>query len=263
MDEVDFRTMVEELRKEGYIVLKEDPQYYEYGADVDTSYDAVHIEGDNYNGNKMLNLGDLAIDKLLKCYRFDTVLDIGCGEGIQSNIFINNGKTVTSIDYGDSDYFKSNKKNKGETIIADFNTYDFKGIQYDCVWCSHILEHQLNVNIFLRKVNSVLKEGGVLAITVPPLKHAIVGGHVTLWNAGLLLYNLVLAGFDCSEASIKTYGYNISVIVKKKTIENVLSMISFDRGDIRKLSAYFPKELNWKKNEWDDPFDGRIISLNW
>ena len=49
------------------------------------------------------------------------------------------------------------------------------------------------VYLFLKKVHSLLNEGGYLAIIVPPRKPFIVGGHVTIWNAGLVLYNLILA----------------------------------------------------------------------
>lgn len=125
-----------------------------------------------------------------------------------------------------------------------------------------VLEHQLNIQDFLVKVNSLIKENGVLAITVPPLKNTIVGGHVSLWNAGLLIYRLVLAGFDCKEASVCTYGYNISVIVKKRSIF-VLDQIAYDVGDLNILSKYFPKGLKYFNSEKDKPFYGKIRKLNW
>ena len=90
--------------------------------------------------------------------------------------------------------------------------------------------------------------------SVPPLKHQIVGGHVSLWNAGLLLYRLILAGFDCSNAAVKSYGYNISVVVRRRNIQ--LPKLIRDSGDIAQLSAYFPKPVN-------HGFDGRIDELNW
>ena len=122
-------------------------------------------------------------------------------------------------------------------------------------WASHVLEHQANPNLFLKKIHSNLKENGILAITVPPLKHEIVGGHLTLWNAGLLLYQLVLAGFNCSDASILTYGYNISIIIRKRSISD-FPELSFDKGDIKKLSNYFPVGF-------EEPFNGNIRRLNW
>ena len=52
---------------------------------------------------------------------------------------------------------------------------------------------------FLGKIRNVVKEGGLVGIVVPPRKPFITDGHVSLWNAGLVVYHLVLAGFDCSE----------------------------------------------------------------
>ena len=205
-------------------------------------------------------LGDRALKLILNRYEFDTVLDIGCGAGIQSDIFLNAGKRVTCIDYGESVYFKENS-HRITTIIGDFNTYNFSE-KYDCIWCCHVLEHQLNPHNFLKKINKILKEEGVLAITVPPLKHEIVGGHVSLWNAGLLLYHLVLAGFDCSEAQVLRYGYNISVVLKKKSV-NVFSKITFDAGDIRAISEYLPRGLEFSDTGVDTPFNGDINRVNW
>ena len=187
----------------------------------------------------------LTFDKLITDYQFNTVLDIGGGKGIYAGLFKAAGKKVYTSDIVDA------------TFQGDFNTYDFGATQFECVWCAHTLEHQLNVNHFLKKINSILVVGGVLAISVPPLKHNIVGGHVSLWNAGLLLYNLILAGFDCSNAAVKTYGYDVSVIVKKMPILK-LPELEYDHGDIEKLSKFFPRELKAKQN-----FHGQILEINW
>lgn len=108
--------------------------------------------------------------------------------------------------------------------------------------------------MFLKKCFDLLEDDGILAITIPPLKHAIVGGHLTLWNAGLLIYNLILAGFDCSKASVKTYGYNISVIVRKK--QAVHGQLVMDNGDIETIAHLFP--FNAKQG-----FHGEIKEINW
>ena len=191
-----------------------------------------------------LTFGSLALKKLLSEYSFDTVLDIGCGEGIHTAIFRDYGKNVTAVDF-----------NPGieEAVIGDYNTTAFE--PHDCIWCCHVLEHQLNVNLFLKKVHRELKEGGVLAVTVPPLKHAIVGGHVTLWNGGMLMYNLVLAGFDCSKVSIKKYGYNVSAILKKETI-SLPKDLCYDNGDLEKLQMFFPSLVH-------QAFNGDIEEYRW
>lgn len=208
-----------------------------------------------------LQFGSYGMQKLITDYEFFTVLDIGSGAGHHSDIFIQNNKDVTAIDYGDSIYFKENKS-KLSTIIADFNNCNIEK-KFDAIWCSHVLEHQLNVNSFLDKIFQLLEDDGILAITVPPGESLVIGGHLTNWNPGILLYNLVMAGFDCSEASVLKYGYNITVIIKKSKKASVdLSKISFDNGDLRKIKQYLPK-VNYKSNEKDDPFDGNIYSLNW
>ena len=97
---------------------------------------------------------------------------------------------------------------------------------------------------------------------MPPLKDRIVAGHVSLWNAGLLLYRLVLAGFDCSEASVRSYGYNVSVILKKKAID-ILGELVFDAGDIETIKPYLPEQIEYIPDLRDLSYDGRIDSINW
>ena len=191
--------------------------------------------------------GNEAAVKLAKDYSFKTLLDIGSGpsQGLNAaNFFKELAKDVTRQDIN---------PNYKPDLLGDFNNLATDKL-YDCIWCSHVLEHQLNVNHFLTKIFHTLKDDGVLAITVPPLKHAIVGGHVTLWNAGLLLYNLILAGFDCKDAAVKSYGYNISVIVNKRTA--ILPELNYDAGDINALNEFFPLGVY-------EGFDGNIQEINW
>jgi SAM-dependent methyltransferase len=201
---------------------------------------------------KQLAFAGAAAQKLLDDYSFETVLDIGCGAGEQSEVFLRHGKKVTALDYGKSIYFEKNQ-HRMPCLIGDFNTMKFDQ-QFDCVWASHVLEHQLNPGLFLRKAFEVTKEGGVVCITVPPLQREILGGHVSFWNAGLLLYQLVLAGFDCRDVSILHYGYNISVIVKKKSA--VLPELAFDNGDVTRILPLLPEGFR-------EGFNGDIALHNW
>jgi predicted SAM-dependent methyltransferase len=43
-----------------------------------------------------------------------------------------------------------------QKLIADYNFTS----KYDAVWCSHVLEHQPNPNIFLTKIYSLLNDSG-------------------------------------------------------------------------------------------------------
>lgn len=185
--------------------------------------------------------GSECLNRLLK-EEFNTVLDVGCGLGEHSRVFAQRGKQVTSTDW--IGQFEG-------VVEGDYNTLEFE--PHDCIWCSHVLEHQLNPNLFLKKLSKDLKPNGWLAITVPPMKESIVGGHLTLWNAGILVYNLVLAGFDCSDCKIKSIDYDVSVIVKKKEI--VLPDLKYDNGDIETLKPFMPpffkQNVNGSIGEWN------------
>lgn len=199
-------------------------------------------------------LSDLGLIKLLKDCKFKTVLDIGSGEGVHANFMREADKIVDTVDYGTSAY--ANKRENEITYVGDFMELNFEK-QYDCVFCSHIMEHQLNVNLFLKKINTLINENGYLLISVPPLRTKLVGGHINQFVPSGLFYHLVLAGFDCSNAMFKIYGYNQTVIVQKKSF-TLPKDLCMDIGDIEKLSKYFPKSLKVKQGT-----EIKATSINW
>lgn len=177
-----------------------------------------------------------------------TVLDVGSGQCEYAAAMREAGLNVTTIDIAHPADIRANFMAAG-VLEGPLHHQWFDG-----VWVSHVLEHQLNVNAFLAKVRSITKPDGLVAITVPPLKHKIVGGHVSLWNAGLLLYNMIVAGWDCSKARVGTYGYNISVLANRT--DAVLPQLHYDCGDIELLAPFFPFKAK-------QGFDGQLPNTNW
>lgn len=182
---------------------------------------------------------DVTIDSLTPGSR---VLDIGSGPGEHSRAFEAAGFHVEQCDL-----------DGGEGRRYEDMPPDLEG--FGCIWASHVVEHLADLQANLVKMRLDLKAGGLLAVTVPPLKHEIVGGHVNLFNAGLLLYRLILAGFDCRDAAVKQYGYNISVLVRRVDIDP-FPQLRMDSGDIDKLAVYFPFPVR-------EGFNGQIIRHNW
>jgi len=169
------------------------------------------------------------------------VLDIGSSDGSHSKYMRYQGMDVITLDHNhDADI------NAVWPIELDYKV--------DAVWCSHILEHSRHPGAFLDAIAEVLKPEGWLAITVPPAKHEVVGGHLSIWNAGLLLYNLILAGFDCRDAKVYSYDYNVSIIVRYR--KAILPKLNYDCGDIELLEAFFPMPVH-------QGFNGIISQLNW
>ena len=142
--------------------------------------------------------------KLISDYEFETVLDIGSGDGLQKDFFEMFGKKVFSVDL-----------NKNADFVGDFLEVEFDRT-FDVIWCSHVLEHQRNVGVFLEKMFSCLKDDGVLVVVVPVHpRERLIAGHLTSWNSGLLCYNLILAGFDCSAAAL-LQNFELGCILKKQ-----------------------------------------------
>jgi len=195
-----------------------------------------------------------ALERLLT-YSWDTCLDIGTGRSEAAAYMKDNGRNVVTLDINPdykpdlvSDYLNFSMPNPGHDL-------------YDAIWVCHVLEHQPNVLNFLRKCYLDLEVGGFLAITVPPAKHEIVGGHLTIWNEGLLLYNLIRAGFDCADARVGIYDYNISVIVRKvinTQLAGTIKILNHDAGDILKLRLFFPKSKFMHEGK-----DGRLGNIRW
>ena len=196
--------------------------------------------------------GSQALARLiLDCPDVDYVLDIGSGRGEHAALMRGNGLDVVTIDL-----------QKPADVVGDFMAWPSREM-FDAVWCCHVLEHQPDPHAFLVACRQRLRPRGVLAVTVPPLKHEIVGGHVTLWNAGLLLYQLILAGFDCREARVGTYSsgpgypvYNVSVIVRVPAEPLELPALKMDAGDIEALAPFFPCAV------WQG-VDGRLPDIRW
>lgn len=199
--------------------------------------------------------GSEALARLLNHEYADVhrVLDVGSGDGRHARFMQAAGREVTTI-----------SMSPPADVIGDYaSDLLVPGVPYDAIWASHVLEHQQNVGEFLRRCYRDLRDGGVLAITVPPPKPNIVGGHLSLWNQGLLLYHLILAGFDCRDARVSApyadveggQPYNLSVIVRK--VPATLPPLLWDKGDIERLADFFPMPVV-------HGFDGRLEqSVNW
>jgi SAM-dependent methyltransferase len=189
--------------------------------------------------------GGQALERLLALpvIEVETVLDVGSGDGVHAAIMRAAGKKVWTVSLEEpADY------------VGDFADWQ-STVEFDAIWACHVFEHQPNAQQFLKNCRKHLRLGGVLAITVPPAKHNIVGGHVSIWNAGLLLYNLILAGFDCSEAQVGSYGYNISVIVRRG-VDVKLPRLTYDHGDIIRLGHLFPTHMV-------DGTNGELQDIGW
>jgi len=183
--------------------------------------------------------------KMLAEYEFSNLLDVGSGRREHAEIFSAMGKKVTTLDaVFDADY---------QMDFLDLS----EDITFDAIHCSHVLEHQRNIGLFCDKLFCHLETDGILGISVPPeCHHYFCFEHPNHFNAGFLIYHLVMAGFDCRETSILTYGYNVSVVLKKR--DNHLPRVSYALGRDDVL-PFFPSVLRPEKEQ----VCGRVLEHNW
>lgn len=208
--------------------------------------------------------GYRALVKVLDDKKLTSVLDIGCGDGIQGRIFSDNGKIVTGINLGSKDESFNGEylKKYGEVIIGDYLRLELNE-KYDIIWLSHILEHIHDVGEFLIKVRHDVKEGGTLAIIVPPDETDITINHEHTFNTGRILRFLILAGFDCRDIISFDYGYNKCFILNNVKFHSKKDTYLKDEVEIKEAFKYLPACI--QVNTLEDGnliFSGDIKKIN-
>lgn len=194
------------------------------------------------------------LDKAIQLLDPDSrVLDVGPGNCFAMDAFMAHGHRAIGIGLDLNSYITEENREKFDLIEGDYLCHEFDA-PFDAIWASHVLEHQPNPHGFIQKAHRDLKEGGWFFVLVPPMKAEIVGGHLNLFNNGLLLYQLVVGGFDCSKAMVTKCGYNIVTFVRKKSFE--LPALRYDSGDLETLAPYFPFPIAQNTN-------GLNLESNW
>jgi SAM-dependent methyltransferase len=140
-----------------------------------------------------------------------TVLELGCGGGWNLLPFLKKGVRHVGYDY-DGYMIKFGRERYGLSLReGGLETAQVDQIRADFVIISHVLEHINDPITFMRGVSAVLKEGGLVRITVPCLDClGYFGGSGIGYRLGMALQNahtytfsektlhelLLIAGFD-------------------------------------------------------------------
>lgn len=106
----------------------------------------------------------------------DSVLDVGCSQGITSILLGREGKTVFGLDVEEESIRFANNKLSTESadtqknisfITGNFLNQQFEKKHFDTVILTEVLEHVVKAELFLEKADTVLSENGKLIVTVP------------------------------------------------------------------------------------------------
>jgi len=199
-----------------------------------------------------------AVQKTIDLGIKGNVLDLGCGDG-NLYYYLKGIGPVTGVDIKtpSTSVYNAFIQQDIETFLGD-TAYEHqfkKSEYYNIINLSHVLEHLFNPIDTLLTIRETFKFNYLL-VSVPVYKPQIVGGHINLYNLGMLMYHLVLAGYDCNGIVACTTNKEVSVVLPVKDIDK-LPDLNYDNGDIELLAPYFPEEYR------EHGFNGNIDRINW
>jgi ubiquinone/menaquinone biosynthesis C-methylase UbiE len=155
----------------------------------------------------LANTGDLALKRRarriieeLDPQDGDKVLDVGCGDGYYLHLLSNLGVglSLTGVDFDENalDSAKKNLKGKKVRLIkADLmKKLPFKAGSFDKIVMSEVAEHLPDDVRGLKEVKRVLKEEGILVLTVPCANYPFFWDPVN-WVLGRFFDKHIKSGF--------------------------------------------------------------------
>ncbi len=100
------------------------------------------------------------------------LLDVGCGTGALGHA-IKQATACEIVGLTYSEEEAASARTRLETVfVCDLNTCDFEDMgMFDCIVCSHVLEHLYQPERVLKKLRPLLTPRGVLIVALPNIVH--------------------------------------------------------------------------------------------
>ena len=176
----------------------------------------------------------------------ESILDVGCSQGLVSILLGREAKKVIGIDIlGESIYHATEILEKESDIIkkyiefrnSNFIEMDFGKEQFDTIIFGNVLDLIIDPQRYINKAFEILRTDGKMIITVP----FGINGKTDYKKVYYLLdlFNLVIDGLEILE--IKFFDQSVGMILKKQN-EVIANPINIDRELLRKLEKMFYKK---------------------
>ena len=126
-------------------------------------------------------------------YRFERLLDVGCGDGNFTMLLARacKAKEVYGIEISEKGVELARKNGvKCYQLDIDEEDFPFEDNYFDAVFAGEVIEHLYDPDHFLDEVYRVLKPGGVFVLTTPNL--------ASLYNRVALLFGFLPYTLSCS-----------------------------------------------------------------
>ncbi len=129
----------------------------------------------------------------------EQVLDLGCGGGKFTSWMSQAGYTAQGMDISRNalEMAKRNNPDVSYKLLEPDGSIPAPDGTFAAVWCTEVIEHILDIHVFLSEVRRVLKPGGILILTTPY--------HGFLKNLLIVLLKFD-RHFDPEESHIRYFG---------------------------------------------------------
>jgi 2-polyprenyl-6-hydroxyphenyl methylase/3-demethylubiquinone-9 3-methyltransferase len=110
-------------------------------------------------------------------------LDVGCGGGLVTEPLARMGAAVMGIDAGEAVIAAARAHAAGQGLSIDYRAGDVtllaaaQPASFDLITCLEVVEHVVDVQVFLNSLRRLLKPGGLLVVSTPnrtPLSWAVL-----------------------------------------------------------------------------------------
>lgn len=129
------------------------------------------------------------------------VLDIGCNDGSQLDVFKKYGLETVGVDPAENLYEISSKKHK--VICHYFDVSLFTDEKFDVIVCQNAFAHNYDQFKFLLSVKGLLNDGGKLYITTSQADMIVNNEFDTIYHEHLSFYNTKSMQALCKRAGLK------------------------------------------------------------
>jgi 2-polyprenyl-3-methyl-5-hydroxy-6-metoxy-1,4-benzoquinol methylase len=198
------------------------------------------------------------------------VLDVGCGNGVISRSLGEKGFNVQGIDVSEKAIEKAKSLNKFSNVkfnVVSAEQLIANGQQYHAVICSEVLEHLKEPEKLLGTVHEILKQDGVLIVTVPngkgPREVLVTKPVISLQKKNNWVWKLVkkvkkIGGYKGTTIQSDANDLTHIQFFTKSTLENLAKKTQFSIvrfGKTNFVDDVFPFSFFTKKikllQKWD------------
>jgi len=107
------------------------------------------------------------IKSLSKNNNSNKFLDVGCGYGFFSKEALDGGYEVTALELAKNEREIAREMTGLNPVACSFEEFEYPPESVDVVFMSQILEHALDINLWVNKAHGFLVDDGIIAIALP------------------------------------------------------------------------------------------------